>query len=269
MPGMSVNNVTRGREIKPPRIVLVGTEGVGKSTFPAGAEGSVFIPMKGERGLDQIDAAKFPVAQSYGDIIEAIGSLYQDQHDHQVVVIDSASAAEPLVWAETCTKAGKESIEQIGGGYGKGYIEALKYWREIVEGLDALRDDRGMASVIIGHVKTKEFNDPETDPYTQYQFDINEKAANLLYRWADCILFANYQKASVQKADAGFNKQARRGTATGVRKLYTEKRPAHPGKNRYGLPYEMPLRWADFISAVQISQQQGGKEVPAPKLATA
>lgn len=252
----SLDSISKGRARKSPRLIVVGVEKVGKSTFASEAESPIFIPMKGEKGIDEIDAHKFPAAQKYSDVLDAIGMLYAEKHPYKTVVVDSASALEPLIWEEACRVAGKPSIEEIGGGYGKGYTEALRYWRELTEGLDALREERGMSSILIGHVVAGEFNDPEADPYTTYTFDVQKKAAALLYRWTDAILFANFKRAVVQKSDLGFNKKASRATSTGQRYLFTEKRPAHPGGNRWSLPYELPLSWQALRAAIDSFQNQ-------------
>ncbi|HEV7299026.1 MAG TPA: ATP-binding protein [Tepidisphaeraceae bacterium] len=254
---LSLASISKGRALKAPRIVLLGVEKIGKSTFAGGAENPVFIPIKGEEGIDDLDVAKFPTARSYADVLEAIRVLYQEEHDHKTVVIDSASTLERLVWEQTCANAGVPSIERVGGGFGKGYVEALKLWQELMDGLDALREERGMATIIIGHVKVKVFNDPLADPYDTYLFDVQEKASNALFRWADSILFANV-KTIVNKQDAGFNKKASRATSTNERKIYTQKRPAHPGGGRgaYGqLPYEIPMNWQEFMAEVTKASQ--------------
>jgi len=248
-------SVSCGTRLRAPRIVLLGVEKIGKSTFAAGFDSPIFIPVRGEEGIDDLAVPQFPASCTYGDVLQCFTSLYSEQHSHQTVVIDSASALEPLVWADTCLKNDNaKSIEKVGGGYGKGYTEALSSWRTITEALDALRSERNMASIIIGHVKVKRFDDPAGDSYDQYQFDVHDKAANLLYRWADVILFAN-TKVVVRKEDVGFNKKHARGidATDGARFLYTQKRPAHPGGGRgaYGrLPYELPLDYAAFTAAV-------------------
>jgi hypothetical protein len=265
---LSLASISKGKARKAPRIVLLGVEKVGKSTFAGQSENPIFIPMKGEEGTDEIDCAKFPVSRSYGDVIDALGVLYREDHPYQTAIIDSSSALEPLIWDHTAKTKGADSIETVNGGFGKGYVEALKFWREIMDGLDALREDRGMASILIGHVKAKEFNDPEADPYTTYMFDIQERAANALYRWSDAILFANFKRAAVTKNDVGFNKKVARGVGTGERRLFTEKRPAHPGGNRYSLPYELPLAWEAFAAAM--AKSSGPAEpaaVPAARAA--
>jgi len=249
-------------------MIVLGTEKMGKTTFACGTEfkdgrivrtginDPILIPAKGEEGSDALDVATFPTCNTYDEIMESIGSLYAEDHEYGTVVLDSASAMEPLVWDAVCDSGNVKSIEKFDGGFGKGYTEACHYWRNILEGLDALRSAKGMASIIIGHVKVKRFDDPTGESYDQYMFDIHEKAANVLFRWADVILFCN-TKVVVKKEEQGFNKKKSRGIdiTGGERFLFTQKRPAHPGGGRgvYGqLPYEMPLDWAKFEEAVAV-----------------
>lgn len=256
-----LTSITCDSQIRPPRIILLGVEKIGKSTFAAGSDRACFLPIKGEEGIDDIKVGKIPgYCGCTGDVYGWLASLHKGEHNYGTAVIDSASALEPLIWADTCAKNGNvDSIEKVGGGYGKGYTETLPFWRGVTEWLDALRRDRNMASIIIGHVKVKRFDDPAGDSYDQYQFDIHDKAANLLYRWSDVILFCN-TKVIVKKEDVGFNKEKNRGIdiTGGARFLYTQKRPAHPGGGRgvYGrLPYELPLDWQSFMNAISAASQ--------------
>lgn len=45
-----------------------------------------------------------------------------------------------------------------------------------------------------------------------------------------------------------------RGVSTGARLLYTQRTAAYDAKNRYSLPDELPLSWADYFAAVQAGQ---------------
>lgn len=253
--------------LRAPRIILLGVEKIGKTTFACGSRvksgrvveyglnSPIVVSVKGEEGADSIPVAKFPIAPSFNAVMDAIGTLYTEDHEYSTLVIDSASTLEPLLWDRLCAENDVKSIEKVGGGYGKGYTEALSYWRNLLDGLDALRNTKNMASIIIGHVKVKRFDDPAGDSYDTYMFDVHEKASNMLFRWADLILFAN-TKVIVKKEDTGFGAEKKRGVeaAGGQRFLYTQKRPAHPGGGRglYGmLPYELPFDWASFEDAVQ------------------
>lgn len=263
--GFSLDSISKKTTIRAPRMLVLGTEKIGKTTFSCGSQfedgvlvktglnDPIIISIKGEEGSDALDVAKFPTCNSYEDVMSAIGVLYQNEHPYRTVVIDSASALEPLVWEAVCDQHKVNTIEKVGGGYGKGYVEAVSFFRQLADGLDALRM-KNVSSIIIGHVKVKRFDDPNGDSYDQYQFDVHDKVANLLYRWADLILFAN-TKVVVKKEDVGFKKEKKRGidTTGGQRFLYTQKRPAHPGGGRgiYGrLPYEMDFDWASFENEV-------------------
>ena len=253
----SVTNETR---LRAPRLIVLGIEKIGKSTFAAGSDRPIFVPIKGEEGIDSIKVPQFPTCKSLDDVLACLYSLYSEQHDYGTIVIDSASALEPLVWSDTCRRNGNaESIEKVNGGYGKGYTESLATWRKIAEALDALRNERNMASILIGHVKVKRFDDPAGDSYDQYQFDINDKASNLLYRWADVVLFAK-TKIVIKKEDVGFNTEKHQAIdiAGGARFLYTQKNPAFPsgGRGIYGqLPAEIPLSWANYMDAVSAASK--------------
>jgi hypothetical protein len=263
---MNLASISDASAARAPRIVLLGTEKIGKTTFACGSRVEngmvagyglnkpVVMAVRGEEGADGIPVAKFPVARTFDEVQDGIGALFSEDHEYETVVIDSASALEPMLWDKTCSEHNVGSIEKVGGGYGKGYTEALSHWRKMLDGLDALRNVKNMASIIIGHVKVKSVNNPDTDAYDAYHMDINDKAANLLYRWADLILFANV-KVAVRKEDMGFEKKKQRAVEInqGVRYLYTQKRPSHPGGGRgvYGLlPYELPLDWESFETAV-------------------
>lgn len=275
---MSFNLASLSAEavIKAPRILLLGVEKIGKTTFACGArveDGQlvevglnkpVVIPVRGEEGADEFAVAKFPTAQSFDDVLSAISSLYTEEHAFETVVIDSASALEPLIHDKVCADYKATSIEEVLGGYGKGFGEAMKYWRGLTNGLDALRNSKDMRSIIVGHIKIKGIKNPGTDAYDAFQFDINERASQMLLKWADLILFAN-SKITVRKEDVGFNKTKARAVdaAGGQRFLYTQKHPAYPagGRGVLGrLPNEIPLDWATFqdavASAYKTQQQQ-------------
>jgi hypothetical protein len=248
-------SISAGTRNRAPRIILLGVEKIGKSTFASQSPNPIFLPLKGEEGIDSIDVPQFPTCNTLDDLMTCLGTLYTETHDYHTVVIDSASALEPLIWEDVCRRCGNvRSIEEVGGGYAKGYVEAAAVWRQLTAALDALRAERGMASILIGHVKVKRFDDPAGDFYDQYQWDVHDRAANLLYRWADVLLFAN-TKVVVKSEKVGFGKEHHRGIeiAPGSRWLYTQKRPAHPGGGRgvYGqLEYELPLTWQAFQDAV-------------------
>jgi len=166
-----MNQIHTGRRIMPPRILMYGTEGIGKSTTASQAPKPIFIPT--EDGLDQIDCAS-----------------YSEEHDYQSVVIDSLDWLERLIWDDVCREYGVKSIEKADGGYAKGYTHALTQWREVLNGLDALRNERGMAVILLAHAKVEKFEDPESVAYDRYSPRLHKHAAALVTEWCDGVLFA-------------------------------------------------------------------------------
>ena len=247
---LSLSSISVDTAVRAPRILLLGTEKIGKTTFAASAPNPIFLSIRGEQGTDGLGVSKFPTIDTFTMLMEAIGVLAQDNHKYQTVVIDSVSTLETLIWQHVCKLDGKETIERVLGGFHKGYGEALKYWRDMTDGLDYLREHKGMSSILIGHVKVKPFNDPLSEPYDTYIPTLNDKASAALMQWADTILFAN-SKVSVQKMeDVGTG----RAKQIAERKLFTQKRPAHPGGGRhvYGrIPYEIELSYDAFTKAVE------------------
>jgi AAA domain len=242
---ITLAQLNRASTPKPPRILIHGVAGVGKTTFAAEANRPVFIQT--EDGLGTLSAANFPLARSYDDVMGAISALYTEQHDFATVVIDSVDWLEPLIWAKACRDNGWSSIEDAG--YGKGYVACLGLWRQYVDGLNALRDDRGMTVVQIAHTDIKRFDSPEHDPYDRYVIKLHARAAALLQEHSDVVLFANYRISTV-KADVGFNKKVSRAVGSGERVIHTTERPAFLAKNRYDLPDSLPLEWSAFAQAM-------------------
>lgn len=242
---ISLKSISKDPTIAPPRVVLYGPHGIGKTTFGACAPSPILMPF--EDGIGKLEIAHFPILKNWSETLEAMQSLAEEAHDYQTVVIDSLDWLEPIIWAETCARHKQPDIEAFG--YGKGYLQACDVWREFFAGLKALREDKGMAVVLIAHTEIKTFADPSTEPYDRYQIKLQPRAAALAEEWADCVLFANF-KVHVAKADAGFNKKVTRGVGHGERVLYTEERPGWRAKNRYSLPAELPFTWDDFQAAL-------------------
>ena len=242
---ISLASLRRGGDARPPRLLTYGVAGVGKTLFATSAPRPVVVQT--EDGLGTISASTFGVLRSFDEVMEALGSLYTEAHDFETLVVDSLDWLEPLVWQHTAQTHNQPDIESFG--YGKGYLAALDTWRSFLDGVNALRDERGMGVILIAHAEIKRFDSPETEPYDRYQPKLHRSASALVQEHVDAVLFANY-RISTLKSDVGFNKKVVRGVSGGDRLLHTVERPAFLAKNRFGLPETLPLSWPDFAAAV-------------------
>jgi len=247
--------VSTGLVVKPPRILLYSIEGIGKSSFGASAFKPIFIQL--EDGLDEIMAPKFPKATSFDEVMNQLELLCTEAHDYKTVVIDTIDWLEPLVWAHTCAAHGVANIEEVAKGYGKGYVFAMDYWLKLLKRLDYLRNDKGMAVILIGHSEIKRFDSPDVEPYDRYQVKLHKLASAKIIEWADAVLFVNYQ-IFIEKTDIGFSKKVVRATGGQSRIMYTQERPAFRAKSRYDIPAELPFdkgeAWGVLMQTIKASK---------------
>jgi hypothetical protein len=245
-----LDNIQTGRDAKPPRIMIYGQEGCGKSTWCAAAPNAIFIQT--EDGLGEIDCRKFPLAQSFGEILSSLTALRDEEHDFQTVAIDSADWLERLIFDEVCREFGVRNIEKADGGYGRGYTHALTHWRKVIHLLNEIREKRHMMIILVAHAKVERFEDPENAAYDRYTPRLHKHAASLISEWVDGVFFAT-KKFRVTKENAGFSGErgiaAPIGADGGERILRTVGSPACIAKNRFSLPSEIPLSWAAFSEA--------------------
>ena len=248
---ISLASLRKTGTARPPRIVLYGTHGIGKSTFGAQAPKPVFIQT--EEGLDAVSATAFPVAQSFDDMMEAVGVLANEDHEFETVVLDSADWAEQLIHKRVAEDNNVKTIDAIG--YGRGYKAAVDYWKQLLEGFDHLRSAKNMQVIMLAHSQVRRFDDPLADPYDRYQLDLHHGSASVIAEWCDIMMFANQQYSTV-KSDVGFNQKVTRAVGSGTRVLYTQERPGWQAKSRWPLPDTLPLDYGKFAEALGTAMNQ-------------
>ena len=126
---VSLANLKKVRSTLPPRTLIYGPPGLGKTTLASEHPNPVFIQVEDGTPAN-IELDSFGILSSYEDVISAVGALYAEDHQFQTVVIDSVDKMEPLVWQAVCEANKWESIETPG--YGKGYLAADTFWRDLL-----------------------------------------------------------------------------------------------------------------------------------------
>lgn len=260
-----LNSIKRGQSAKPPRIMMIGVEGVGKSTAGACMPNPVFIC--GESGLvgpQFNDTASF-TPRSWAEVLGFVDELAANPSGFKTLVIDTLDWLEPMLYAHVCAKASTtakkvESIEDFG--FGKGYVQAVQEARQLLVRLDRLQD-AGFAVLILAHSAIKMFNNPTGDNYDRYIPKCNEKVAGLFREWCDAVLFAMFDTYTVGGRDG-----KGKGAGGQTRIVHTTHSFGWDGKNRYSLPEVMPLDMPTIMEAIGAGKSSSDVDAMLKELET-
>src|SRR5262245_48674362 len=234
---MNLASIHKVSALLPPRILIHGQEGVGKTTLASKFPSPIFLQTEdGSPGGLQFDS--FGLIENFADLRSVIGALASEPHRFRTVVLDSIDAAEELIWRDVCRLEGWSSIESPG--FGKGYVVTDSWWLDILKGLDYLRRQHGMIVVLLAHSAIETINDPRVASYTSYQLRVHKRARGLIQDTMDAIGFLA-PDLHVQSEEIGFGKKRNRADGGSQRWLHFEGRPSFVAKNRYGLPAKIPV----------------------------
>lgn len=251
MANMSLNCIVTGVLDRPLRLLVYGTNGVGKSSMAANAPSSIFLCA--EDGTAHLDVARFPSPENWDDVITAMRELYQQQHEFKTLVIDSLDWVESIAREAVCIDTKVESVEAIP--YGKGWVFVQEKMSQLLKCCDALYG-KGMNIFLIAHAQIKPFNDPEHPSYDRYSLKLDKRSEPMFKEWADYVLFCNFDNRVEQKTDnkgkplLGVDGKAK-AKSFGKRLLFSQYSAAYDAKKRFNIPDRLPLDWNTFYAEHQ------------------
>lgn len=255
---MSLDAILTKAKAKPSITIIYGPSGLGKTTLAVGSKNPIVLQT--EEGLGILtknrEIPHFKLAKDYDTFFGYLKFLVDSDLEYNTLVIDSLDWLEPLIHTKTCEAHKQQSIESFG--YGRGYNEALKYWREVLDIVNRLRNEKKMRIVLIAHNQIKAFHDPSTESYDRHELKLHKAASALVLEASDMCLFLNYKKGTVKVQG---NKGLTSKTVQSGRVLVTTESPACVAKNRYGLPEEIQVidEGDDFIVRAEKTWAEIGK----------
>lgn len=236
-------SIGKGKKAHAIRTVVYGVEGIGKTTLVSHWPDPLFIDT--ENGSYQIDVKRFDGVETWKDVTDAIDYVISNPTVCQTLVLDTADKAEQMLSKAICEETGKDSIEKVGGGYGKGYtILQERFQQDLLGRMDRVIA-KGIHVVIVAHSTVRTITPPDADPYDHYELKCSKKVTPLLKEWCDMLLFCNYDITVIQ----GSNGKGK-AVGDGKRVMHANHMPTYDAKNRFNLPDTMPLDYEQIRSVI-------------------
>lgn len=228
--------ITSGKVSRAQKVVIYGSEGIGKSTLASRFPNPLFIDTEG--GTAQLDVRRIEKPGSFGGLVSVVNEVAADPSICKTLILDTADWAEQMCIVGVCAKYKKSGIEDFG--YGKGYTYLAEEYSRLLNAFDAVIA-AGIHVVITAHAKMRKFEQPdEMGAYDRWEMKLSKQVAPLLKEWCDLLLFCNYKTIVV--ATKNDTKKAQGGK----RIIHTTHHPCWDAKNRHGLPDEIDLDYGNI-----------------------
>lgn len=228
--------ISNGRIARAQKVVLYGSEGIGKSTLAAMFPNPLFIDTEG--GTAHMDVRRIAKPGTWVELMDILNEVSMTPDICGSLVIDTADWAEQLAISHVCAKYKKAGLEDFG--YGKGHTYLAEEFTPFFRALDRIIG-AGIHVVVTAHAKMRKFEQPdEMGAYDRWEMKLSKQVAPLFKEWCDMLLFLNYQTYVVTTENKSTKAQG------GKRVIYTSHHPCWDAKNRHGLPEVLDLDYENI-----------------------
>ena len=243
-----MNALITSNRLMPPKIIVYGQPGVGKTTLAAEA-GALLIDCENGAGVIP-GLTRTPYLKTWLEMKAWLTELALNGPPEgvNVVAIDTldwmCSRIVEHVVIDLDPKSEGDITNTIGTAHG-GYYKAREIVQNIVSRdllpiLNAICAN-GAAILLLAHAANTKITVPEGYDLRMAAPDTPEFLTPLFVEWADAVLFAT-------------------ANTDGSRSFITEWQPTILAKNRHSLPNPLQFSWRSLMDAIAVhSQQEGAK----------
>ncbi|MDR2390627.1 MAG: ATP-binding protein [Planctomycetota bacterium] len=229
--GNIFESVIRNPVPAPPRGIIYGSAGVGKSTFAGSARDALVVDC--ENGIGSLQCQRTPFLETWDQINEWLIALERNEHGYKAVAVDTVDWLIRRMEEHVNGHQVTQTLMKSHGGYGSGKMVLKNYVYQILLPLLNRIGNRGIVVVLLAHARRTEITDVDGITVEKTTPDLPPDLLNTFVEWADFVCLAKLQP------------DGKRVLVTG-----SEANDRALVKNRYSLPPVIDLSWPAFIAAV-------------------
>lgn len=228
-----------------PRIVLYSADGVGKTTYAAGAPDPFFLDFA--RGSIKHDVGRVHPAD-WDEALEWLTAVETGKVTCKTLVVDSLTEMERMMVKRFFGEKGPNAGDTWGFGRGDDY--SISVWAGLLAQFERIWA-QGKAIIFTAHAKVSKFNDPTGPAYDRFQLSMRPVGADIFRQWVDYVCFCREEVLIDDQ-----KQERKKGKTTGVRYQYTRRCPAFDAKARGTslFPERLLLGWQPLWEAIQADE---------------
>lgn len=244
--------ISRGVIQKPQKVLIYGTEGVGKTTLAAQFPSPLFIDIEG--GSAHMDVNRLPQPTSWQMLMDEVKWIRDNPSEcGGTLVLDTLDWAQQLCITHVCSKKGVTSIEDFG--YGAGYNMVYEEFGKLINHLEEVKD-RGLNVCCLAHAYVGRREIPsEVGLYdcwtTKLDTGKRSNISAMVREWADAVLFCDFKTIVTVTNEKSGKAKAQGGSR---RIIHTQHAATWDAKNRWGLAEEIPMEYAQIAPYIPVPQ---------------